>query len=299
MQFSIAQAEVAAQLGLDLRNLSTATEVKRWLNIAYQDIIGKYDWSWLKAYTTLTMAVDYTTGTVSATTNSSTITFSQVISTSQTGRSIQFGGALTWYTITAHTAGTATATISPAYAPTTNLTAGTFIIRTINYSLSSDVEYIYGGRSTVFPWALEVVDRTRYNQFGWWQNQVGQVRGIIVDKQDSSGNWTLTPYPFPNDTYVLDIFYIKKVTNLSADTDTPLFPARFDSVWLEGAVAQGFRFLDDDRYGSAYGMFDKRVSDLFSKDNPMRNEMWVIRRFDDQPAMRGINFPPSYGPSVR
>ena len=298
MQFSNAQAEVAAQLGLDITNTQTSTEVSRWLNLAYQDIVGKYDWSWLKSYTTITMQLDYTTGTVSAVTGSPTLTFSQVIPTSQTNRSIQFSGNLTWYTITAHTAGTATATISPVYAPTTNYTSGTFIIRTINYSLPNVVEYVYGGRSTVFPWSLEIVDRTRYNQFAWWSNLVGQVRGIVMDRQDASGNWVFTPYPYPSDTYVLEIYYITKVTDLANATDAPLFPSRFTSLWLDGALAYGYRFLDDQRYGPAYTSFLSKVADLFDRDNPAQNQMWVIRPCDDQPTVHGINLPPEYGPNI-
>ena len=299
MNFITMQQEVATLLGLDIANTNTQTEVKRWLNMSYQDIVGKYNWSWLKAYSTVTMQIDYTTGTVSATSGSATITFSGTIATSQTGRFIQFQGGLTWYQITAHTAGTSTATISPVYAPATNLTAGTFVIRTINYSLSSDCEYVYGGRSTTFPWSLEVVDRTRYNQFAWWANLVGQVRGIIPNGLDSSGNWTFTPYPFPNDSYVLEIYYIKRITELSGDTDTAICPARFNSVLIEGATAYGFKFLDDDRYGNSYTVFLQKVKDMFGRDNPMQNQMWVTRPFDDQPSVKGINFPAEYGPNVR
>ena len=298
INFLTAQQEVATLLGLDITNVNTQTECKRWLNFAYQDIIGKYDWSWLKQYTTVTMQTDYVTGTVIATPGSATITFSQTIATSQTGRSIQFASGLSWYTISAHTAGSATATISPVYAPTAAYNS-TFIIRTINYSLPSTVEYVYGGRSTAFPWALEVVDRTRYNQFAWWANLIGQVRGIIFNGQDSSGNWTFTPYPFPNDTYILEIYYIQRVTDLSADADTPLFPARFQSVWIEGAIAQGFKFLDDDRYGTSFSVFQQKIKDLFDRDNPAQNQMFVIRPFDDQPSVKGINFPPEYGPNGR
>lgn len=299
MQFLTAQQEVAIQLGLDISNTDTATAIKRWLNTSYQDIVGEYNWSWLKAFTTKTMELDYSTGTVSATTGSATITFSDAIATSQVGRSIQFSSSTSWYQIATHTAGTATATITPVYAPTTNLVSGTFTIRTINYSLGSDVEYVYAARSTTFPWAIEIVDRTRYNQFTWWSNLVGQVRGIIPNGYDASGNWTFTTYPFPNDTYVLEIYYIKKVAELTGNTDAPLFPARFDSIWLEGAKAYGYGFLDDSRAGAAKTEFKDKVKAMFSRDNPMQNEMYVLRPFDDQPSVKGINFPPNYGPNMR
>lgn len=299
MDFITAQREVGAQLGLDYQNSDQSTLIKRWLNMAYQDIVGKYDWSWLKAYTTVTMQVDYTTGTVSVNSGSATLTFSDVIATSQANRFIQLSGSTTWYQITAHVAGTATATISPVYAPSTNLTSSTFIIRTVNYSLGSNVEYIYGARSTVFPWAIEITDRTRYNQYAWWSFQVGPVRALVPNGLDASNNWTFTPYPFPNNPDIVEIYYYKRIADLSANTETPLFPARFDSVWIDGAIAYGFRFLDDTRYNDAFNKFQIKVGEMFSRDNMARNQMWILRPYDDQPAARGINFPPFYGPNTK
>lgn len=295
MDFLTAQKEVAEALGLDLTNTNTATKVKRWLNLSYQNIIGNYNWSWLKDYTTVTLEVDYTTGTASVTSGGATVTFSSTIAASQIGRFIQFSSNKTWYKITAHTAGTTTATISPVYAETSDFSAGTYIIRTVYYSLPSTVEHVYGARQTTFPLALEIMDRTRYNQFVWWSNLQGATRAIVPHGLDSSGNWLFTPYPFPDSPYVIEFFILKRISDLSTDSESPIFPKRFDSIWIEGALSYGYRFLDDSRYADSFKVFYKTVEDMYSKDDPMQNHLWVIKPYDQIPTNRGIMLPSSYG----
>lgn len=298
MLFSTAQSEVAESLGLDISNVDTQTKIQRWLNLSYQDIVGKYNWSWLKIYTTVTLAIDYTTGTASVTSGSATVTFSSTIATSQVNRYIQFSSAKSWYKITAHTAGTATATISPVYAPATDLSAGTFIIRTIFYELPSTVEYVVGVRQTTYPLSCEIMDRTRYNEFVWWSNMVGATRAIIPNGLNSSGNWEFTPYPFPNDAYILEFYCIKRITELSAASDTPIFPARFNSIWIQGAIAYGYQFLDDTRYGDSFVRFSKTVEEMFKRDNPAQNQHYVTKPMDQIPANRGLMLPSEYGPNT-
>lgn len=295
LQMLTAATEVAESLGLDITDPTTKTKTYRWLNLAYQDIIGKWNWSWLKAFTQVTLATDYTTGTASVSAGSDTVTLSGTIATSQAGRFIQFSSARTWYQITAHTAGTATLTISPVYAPATDYVAGIFTIRTIFYSLPSTVEHVIGARQTTMPRSLEVMDRTRNNELVWLSNFVGPTLAYIPGGLDSSGNWQFTPYPFPNDNYVLEFYYLKRITDLSGDTDTPIFPARFESIWIFGAQAYGYDFLDDDRAVASLAKFEKRVADMFAKDNPAANQHYITRRSDQAPIVRGVMLPAEYG----
>jgi len=295
MDFLTAQKEVSEALGLDITNTSTATKVKRWLNLSYQNIVGNYNWSWLKDYTTVTLKIDYTSGTVSVGIGGSTLTFDAVISESQTGRFIQFTTSRAWYKITAHTAGTATATIDPVYAESTAITDGAFTIRSIYYSLPSTVEHVIGARQTTFPLALEVMDRTRYNEFVWWSNLVGATRAVIPSGLDSSGNWQFTPYPFPNQPYILEFYYLKRISDITGDTASPIFPRRFESIWVEGALCYGYRFLDDTRYENSFTLFGNTVRDMWSHDEPMQNHHWIVKPYDQIPANRGLMLPAEYG----
>lgn len=296
MDFITGRQELAAQLGLDWTQTSTATLLNRWLNLSYQDIVGDYNWSWLKSREAVTMATDYTTGTVGITAGATTITFSAGPAASQTDRYIQFSSANDWYKITAHTAGDTSATISPAYVQTTDLSAGTFTIRTVFYSLSSACEYVYSVREAINYRPLKIINAQVLDDHAPFSTTTGTPTAITMWGLDSSGYWQFTPFPWPDDVLLLEFRTIKKVTNLSSDTDEPIFPSRFESVWLYGAKCYGYDFLDDDRANGAFLKFESKVKKLRKRDTVGLNKMYVLQPIDKQAATRDIQqFPAEFG----
>lgn len=296
MDFLTTQKEVAAQLGLDYINSDTAVLLKRWINYAYQDIVGYHTWEWLNSREAVVMAVDYTTGTVSATASGATITFSGTIAATQAGRYIQFSSADDWYLITAHIAGTATATISPAYIQTTNLTAGTFIIRTLYYSLSASAEYVYTAKQAITPTYLQMIDARTYDIRAPFPTDTGDPTTLIFWGQDSSGNWQFTPKPYPDTPIILEFRIKKRATGLTSDTETFIFPTRFDSVLITGALRYGYRFLDDNRETKQEKMFFALLDDFIKKDSPALAKHQVLNSVDGGNGNGGlIPFPAEFG----
>lgn len=291
-----ARKELAAQLGLDHTNTDTSTLLDRWLDLAYDDIVGNYDWSWLESRETVTMATDYTTGTVDLTAASATITFSATIAASQANRMIQFSSFNDWYLISAHTAGTDTATISPAYIQSSNATADTFTIRTFKYALSSSAEYVYSVREAETQQEIDILSAGTYDEKAAFTDTTGTPRMIIFWGQDSSGNWEFTPYPFPDQALLLEFRIYKKKTTLSADGDTALFPDRFNSTWLYGAKVYGYEFLDDTRSSSARINFQGKIKALRGRDDIGRRQIRVLRSIDEAPNVGNIiRFPAEFG----
>jgi hypothetical protein len=299
MDFLTAQQECAALLGLDIAETNTATLIKRWLNFAYKDMAGYYPWAWLESREQVVTEADYTTGTVSATSASTTITFSGAITASRTGYFIQFSSADDWYKISAHTAGSDTATLETAYVQSSNLTAGTFTIRKFYYSLSSSCERIIDVMQAVSPRKLRMINVLHYDQFRPFTTSTGDTQAIITYGQDSTGNWTFIPYPFPDSAIILEFKTIKKITELSANTDTPIFPARFDSIWIEGALARGYRFNDDDRYTNSQKLFYSLLDNAKGNDTVAMDEEMVIQACDQRIPMRGLSLPENYDISGR
>lgn len=297
MDFITTQKEVAAQLGMDYLNSDTATLLKRWINLAYQDIVGYTTWEWLNSREAVVMAVDYTTGTVSATASGATITFSATIAATQAGRYIQFSSADDWYLITAHTAGADTATISPAYIQTSNLTAGTFIIRTLYYSLSSSAEYVYSAKQAATPRFLDVIDARSYDISRPFPTDTGDTTTIIFWGQDSSGNWQFTPFPSPDSPILLEFRIKKRVSLLSSDTETYIFPTRFESILITGALRYGYRFLDDSRENKQESSFYALLDDMKTKDEPGLSKHRILQSIDSGGSAGGtiIPFPPEFG----
>lgn len=124
----------------------------QYLNRAYQSIWSggaeldpEIDevWWWLRKDDQGTLILNplYDTGTVSVTNNSATITFSAVVAASQVGRHFKVDDFADVFIITAHTAGTDTATLEAVYTGATNGTAN-YKSMQLDYDLASDILYL-------------------------------------------------------------------------------------------------------------------------------------------------------------
>ncbi|KKM69292.1 hypothetical protein LCGC14_1452260 [marine sediment metagenome] len=297
MQFSTARAEVAAQTGLDETQSNTKTLINRWLNLSQLKIASAWNWSWLEDREIIVTEIDLTTGTVSVTAATATITFSDAPAASQANRFIQFSSADDWYEITAHTAASATATISPAYAQTTDLTAGTFIVRTFFYTFATTTEHVYNCKNSVDKKMIPIISATRYDKFEPFPDATANVPDtIILWKRDSVGSLQFTPFPWPDTATLLEFRIYKKPTDLSADTDIPLFPTKFDSLWILGAAKQGFMFLDDDREIRVRSEFNTVVKNLILHDAPAIDKSRQFKSIDQGIHRHGlIRFPSQFG----
>src|SRR5262245_12973813 len=136
MNFLTMQQELSDRLAAFDQTVSAdATKLKRWLNAAQQDVCSKRNWPFMIGHEIVQTVTDYTTGTVATTASSSSITFSGTISRSVANYFIKTSDSDDWYKISAHTAGSASATITPS-AITTN-SAATFTIRKLWYYTST------------------------------------------------------------------------------------------------------------------------------------------------------------------
>ena len=298
LQLSDARSELAAQLGLNQTKSSTKTLLDRWLNFAYQDIAGAYPWSWIENTDRVAMEVDLTTGTVDATAGSTTITFSSAPTASQVNRYIQFSSANDWYKITAHTAASATATIDPAYVQSSNLSAGTFTIRTFFYSLASTVESAYSAKQAISNVPISIITAHTYDRNLAFPEDTGDPKVIYMWGRDSSEQWQFSPFPWPSSAMIIEFKTITTVTDLSNDTDKPLFPTRFNTVWLRGAKAYGYEFLDDDRSTRAFNRFEDRIDEMKKLDNVGLTRNYILEAVDEgrNDLRSTIPFPAAFGP---
>ena len=303
MTFLTAQKELAAQLGLDYTQTDTATLLKRWLNLAYQDIVGWKNWSWVEGIDTVKTVIDSTETTLSVTASialltPTTVTFSSTIATSQTNRYIQFEGSEDWYKITAHTATTATATIGTAYCGTVALVAGDFTIRTVYYSLASTTEKVLNCRRAASGSEyLPVISVNDIDKFDPFTDTTGDPDCIAFFGQDSTGYWQFTPYPYPDTAILLEFRVFKKATELSGDTDYAIFPDKFNSVWLDRAKAFGYEFLNDDRQGDAFRRSVGMLERFKCQDNVGVTKINVIESIDNGSVSNNqfVKLPDEYG----
>ena len=243
MQFSVLQTECFQQLGLDSTDATNVSNVKRWANIAQQDIAMRYPWPFLRTRESAVTVVDKTDGTVAISAGGTTVTGSSTsFAAADVGKYIQFDGSNDWYRISARTS-TTDITIDTAYAGTSALSGATYTIRKFFYSLSSSVDRILDIKN--WETAIRIV-QTDYGTLDWISGAnmaQGATSAYAAYGIDSSGNVQLTFYPFPSDARIFEVKYLKRLSDLSADADLSVIPVKWHHVIVEGALVYGFRFM--------------------------------------------------------
>lgn len=102
-------------------------------------------------------------------------------------------------------------------------------------------------------YVLYVVDTTNQNELTGLDSRDIALRDAIVGTAGTPDAWWLdgagTLQTYPTSTASLSVRYVKFSPELSADSDTPLIPVRYHSVWVDYAVVDAYR--DSDNYAAA------------------------------------------------
>lgn len=261
MQFSDLQSEVQDRLrAYDLSITSDLTKIKRWINMAQQYISGKRIWPFLLAEEIIQTETDYTTGTVATTVASTSITFSATITASKANQYIKTSSSDDWYKITAHTAGTATATISPA--ATTTATAATYTIRKLLYTTTTPLIQILDMKQLVTPVRIISQNPREADFFLPLYYDAGKPYYYIMSSPNSSGTPQFSFILSPDATINIMVRGIQKLTDLSADSDTSLIPTPWHDALVNIACFYGFQSLDDTRADTELLVGEKRIDDM-------------------------------------
>lgn len=297
MQFSVQQLELASQLGLDSTQSDTATLLKRWLNISQRMILGAADWPFLRAPYPLVIqtVADFTTGTVATILGGTTGTFSSAPTTSKTGFFIQTSSSSDWYRIASHTASSTSFTIdSPGW--TTTAAAATLTVRKFYYSVgSSDVDRILNIREAITPFSLNEISKEQFDAILPNPTQTGIPRLYLMAGKDTTDYWQFVLWPSPSTAMNLYIEYLKAGTDLSADADVSIIPAKWHSTaMIEGAKVLGYRYMDDTRESSSKASFDQMLDSMKRNLLPSTKLSRGFRSVEDNAFANDFPLPSNY-----
>lgn len=302
MNFLTLQQELAAQSGLDQTQSAQATLLKRWLNNAQQAILRAYEWPFLRSPTSLVIQTvpDYSTGTVATTAGSTSITFSVAptdvngANVSVSGRYIQTSSSDDWYRITAHTSGTTSGTLEIAAINTA--AAATFTIRKIYYSTSTNVDRIIQVWQDILPYQLIETSKEYFQSFNPGFLSSGTPRLYCtagIDSSSGAGTPQFVLWPTPDAVINLRIDYLTVATDMSADADISVIPAKWHTtVLLEGAKAQAFSFLDDTRYRDSLALFQDMIDEMKTEYENSLHRHRVMTSSDNQPVGGNLGYMP-------
>ena len=263
MNFLAMYTELSDRVGAyDSAVSADLTKLKRWINLAQQDVSGRQNWDFMVAHETIQGVPDITTGTVSIDVDSTSLTFSSAPAASVTGYFIKFSDTNNWYRISSHTAASTSATLSQAFGGDSNISAGTYTLRKLWYTTSSPLDSILDIKETVN--GNQIYDAApRYTDIFlplYWDQ--GTTYNYIASVSDSTGGIQLSFIYSPSTRINFQVRGVKKLTDLSSDSDTSFVPSRWHSTILDRASFYAFSSLDDTRSKEFYAAAESGIADM-------------------------------------
>jgi len=263
MQFSNLYTELGDRLrSYDSTIASDLTKLKRWVNMGQQYICGKYLWPFTLAEEIVQTTPDITTGTVSINASDTALTFSSAPTVSVANRYIQLQTTSDWYKITAHTAASTSATISPAYVGSSNLSAGTYTVRKLLYTTTTPLTQILDIKQLVTPVRLISQSPRNTDFFLSLYYSAGVPYYYIMSSPNSSGTPQFSLLPSPDSTSNLMVRGVQNLTDMSADADIPVIPVPWHDAIINVGAYYGFQSLDDTRADAELLIAEKRIQDM-------------------------------------
>jgi len=256
------KTDVLEQIGIDDSDVEDVVE--QALNDILQEICQAYNFSWLYGDSSFITVAPYSTGTVTATEGSATITGSgTTFTSSMVGRKIYLENAT--YTIATYVDATGI-TLSTNYAGGGG--AGlTYKIYQDEYSLASDVEDVLSMRQENNPYKIQKRGIEFLDRYYPLRNAYGYPSLYSVTGYDSSGYMKVSVYPIPNQARNIYYRYKKRVTEMSSDSDEPVIPLRYRWVLAKGALYKAAKSLDQPDIGQDYEReYRQGVAQIISAD---------------------------------
>lgn len=186
------------------------------------EIPVKFDWNFLIASTSIITTEQYVTGTVSATTGSTTLSFSSdaVLTASMTGSKIKISGNDVVYDLTYVNA--TSATISPSFQGGSNATSTSYSIFQPTYTLPEDFDR-FPKNGGVYKWVggrKEIVSEESYQEATnlFQSSPTDNPDKMRIVGCDTANRQQFSFRPAPKSAKVYGCDYLKKLTPLSETT---------------------------------------------------------------------------------
>lgn len=279
------QDEVLGFLGESTSD--TRTRVKRFLNRAASDFHYRYPWHWRRAVGFVSTVAPYTTGTVTLTNGSTTVTGSgATFTTAMVGRKIALTYGSPWYTISAFVS-TTEVTLDRAYVEDTT-SGATYVIYQDLYALSSAADSLLAQEVVCHKAGGEVLGRlTRTEVENAWAfpSGAGVPSYFHLHGVNSSGYLQIrVGREVPSTAFSIRYGYLSAYTEMSADGDLCVVPERFRHIIIHGALREAYKLYNDDSLASQHGAaFDQQIALAWMRQQSEVPAVFEMRAFDEGP----------------
>jgi hypothetical protein len=248
---------------------ATETQAKRYINIALHDMhIGfGYKLPWCERQSTLIVQAPYTTGTVSITAGSTSLTGSGTawntnntygVKNMRKDGKVTISGTNDIYRVSS-VAGDTSATLETRYVATGDASAASYRYFEDEYALASD--FLQPVDTRLFG-NIPIISHTEFRRLYSRPYLAISGKPKVCCIFDLGFNATTTPvrkivfHPYPDMAYIIPYSYVSNavgvdssganLTSLSSSTDEPIVPLRYRHVIVLHALASWYRDKRDD-----------------------------------------------------
>ena len=249
---------------------ASVTQAKRYVNIALQDMhIGQGEkFAWAERRSVLVTQQEYSTGTVSISQGSSTLTGSSTlwntanafsVTNARVGGKIVIAGGTEVYevqTVSSDTSITLTSAFTQA-----DVTAGSYLYFEDEYALDSDFLRPLDAQFFDEACDIRIIGRREFRQRHPRNKVTGKPLVATITEHPFSGNTTpvrkIRLWRPPDDFYSIPYAFVTnklavssagtEQTSLSADADEPIVPLRYRHVIVLHALYHWYRDKKDDQ----------------------------------------------------
>lgn len=288
LTFADLETESYDHLGLDS---NSQTRIDRWLNYVQQDLCSRWPWPFLISREAVATIPDYSTGTVDISNGVTAVTGHSTVFTTTHGDTsyfIQFAGTNDFYNVSAQVSSTSL-TLQNAFQGA-SLTGVAYILRKFFYSLSSSNDEVLDCRNENTPIKLIQADTRIIDAINPLVQSTSPAYAYMMTGLDASMNNRFMPYPFPNDSRLLEFRTKKRPTDGSIS-----IPNKYAQVIAWGAIAVGFAYLRKfdlaERWNAKY---EQKIMDMKKEYRQSEDNQPILASIDSVSRSRWIQFPSSY-----
>lgn len=273
--FSNLYTDLLNRIRADTNQTATVTQAKRYINIALQDMHLGFDYKfpWAERSGRLILRPQYTTGTVTITKGSQTLTGSSTLWTTtdafgvanaRANGKVLIAGSLTPY-IVQSVGGAGSITLSSKFTES-DASAQTYVYFEDEYDLASDFLRPVDVQQFSDQHAIPLIGRTEFRR-RFPTNSAPSSIPAVACLIDYAPNGNTTPIrrvrfaPPPSTSMTIPYSYITSnlavssagvgAANLSSDTDEPIVPLRYRHVIVFHALYHWYRDKSDDTRSDA------------------------------------------------
>ena len=271
---------ICEELKIPLTDGTTLARIKRDINMIYLNHIIPFKpraWWWLEQKESIVTAVKQTTGTISLTADSTTVTFSDAPTVSLTDYYIKAEGYPEIIKISAHTANTTTATLETAWCLEA-VTGNSFKAWKDFAPLSSTMKEIIIVTHARLSVPVTAVNSPSFTErTARYPEYEGVPTLYNTGDFDSNGNRIIRWFPACYDKkIILKIEGRQEAPALSADSDEPLMPVEDRITLFYGAASKAWaRERNESEATKNWNLFMMKLREMAGKsgDAPQITEM--------------------------